>query len=440
MTEGKKFNAWIPNFGAKGWGITLTCFVFFIFYTFWNSVTNTLFGMFTEQYGWQQTDMSYVITIAGWISLLAVVLFGALGRKIGAKMVSVIGLVGSAVGFIILANMTSFGMFAAGVIVFYFCMVAYATIGVGMLGSSWFPRTKGAFMGIATIGMTFCSAALNPIILGFVGAGLGVSGFFWACAVVLIVMAAVVLLFVKNNPEEAGAYPDNDKSIGREELDVEFKAAMEYKKTSPWTTVKVLKTPQTWLIGLGTGIPMMVGAGVIALLVPTLAAYGQDPMFGVVLLSSMWPIGLLGHYLIGVLDQKIGTKKTTLTVICILGLGGLLCFLGGTNAMVCGVATGMFMFGLSGAANVCMSMTTSIFGRADFEVAYTPIQVIFNVLNFAGVSVMSTVAAIFGPTTVMLAVFLMCIVAFAIAFAIPYRQIASKIRGDEEVAYAAPAK
>ena len=102
--------------------------------------------------------------------------------------------------------------------------------------------------------------------------------------------------------------------------------------------------------------------------------------------------------------------------------------------------TGMFMFGLSGAANVCMSMTTSIFGRADFEVAYTPIQVIFNVLNFAGVSVMSTVAAIFGPTTVMLAVFLMCIVAFAIAFAIPYRQIASKIRGDEEVAYAAPAK
>lgn len=440
MAEGKKFNAWIPNFGAKGWGITFTCFVFFIFYTFWNSVTNTLFGMFTEQYGWQQTDMSYVITIAGWISLFAVVLFGALGRKIGAKMVSVIGLIGSALGFVILACMTNFAMFAAGVIVFYFCMVAYATIGVGMLGSSWFPRTKGAFMGIATIGMTFCSAAMNPIILGFVGAGLGVSAFFWACAIVLVIMAVVVLLFVKNNPEEANAYPDNDRSISREELDAEFAAAMEYKKTSPWTTAKVLKTPQTWLIGLGTGIPMMVGAGVIALLVPTLAAFGQDPMFGVLLLSSMWPVGLLGHYLIGVIDQKIGTKKTTLIVVCILGIGGLLCFLGGTNAVACAIATGMFMFGLSGAANVCMSMTTSIFGRADFEVAYTPIQVIFNILNFADVSVMSTIAALFGPTIVMLAVFLMCIVAFGIVSAIPYRQIASKIRGDEEVANASPVK
>ena len=436
MAGEKKFNAWIPNFGAKGWGITLTCFVFFIFYTFWNSVTNTLFGMFSEQYGWQQTDMSFVITIAGWISLIAVVLFGTLGRKIGAKNVSIIGLVGSAIGFILLANMTSFAMFAAGVIIFYFCMVAYATIGVGMLGSSWFPRTKGAFMGIATIGTTFASAALNPIILGFVGAGLGVSGFFWACAILLLVMAVVVFFFVKNNPEEAGAYPDNDKSISREELEAEFKEAEEYKKTSEWTTAKVLKTPQTWLIGLGTGLPMMVGAGVIALLVPTLIFFGQDPMFGIVLLSSMWPIGLLGHYLIGVIDHKIGTKKTALVVITILGLGGLLIFVGGTHSVVCAIATGMFMFGLSGSMNVCTSLTVSIFGRADFEVAYTPIQVMFNVFNFAGVSVMSLVSAVFGGTYVMLAVFVFCVIAFGIMMALPYRQIASKIRGDEEVANA----
>lgn len=407
-----------------------------IFYTFWNSVTNTLFSIFQEQYGWQQTDMSYVITIAGWVSLVAVVLFGTLGRKIGAKNVSIIGLVGSAIGFVILATMNSFEMFAAGVLVFYFCMVAYATIGVGLLGSSWFPRTKGAFMGIATIGMTFASAALNPIILGFVGAGLGVSGFFWACAAVLIIMALVVFFFVKNNPEEAGAYPDNDKSVSREELDAEFQAALEYKKNSPWTTAKVLKTPQTWLIGIGTGLPMMAGAGVIALLVPTLITFGQDPMFGVLLLSSMWPIGLLGHYLIGVIDHKIGTKKTTLVVITILALGGLLTFLFGTSSVACAVATGMFMFGLSGCVNVCMSMTTSIFGRADFDVAYTPIQVLFNIFNFAGVSVMSIVTAMFGGPYVMLAVALICIVAFAVVCAIPYRQIASKVRGDEEVAHA----
>lgn len=429
MAESKKFNAWLPDFGTKGWGITIACFVFFYFYSFWNAATNTLFGLFNEMYGWQQTDMSYVITIAGWISLIAVVLFGTLGRRIGAKMVSVIGLTGSATGFAVLACARTFAIFTAGVVIFNFSMVAYATIGVGLLGSSWFPRTKGAFMGIATMGMTISSATLNPIILGFAGSSLGISGFFWVMAAIVAATVVVVFLFVRNNPEEAGAYPDNDRSVSREELEAEFRAAQEYKKTSPWTMARVLKTPQTWLIGLGTGLPMMVGAGTIALLVPTLASYGQDPMLGVVLLSSMWPIGLLGHYLIGVLDQKLGTKKTTIAVICVLGLGGLLMRIGGANTVVCAVATGMFMFGLSGAANVCMSLTASIYGREDFEVAYTPIQVIFNVLNFAGVSVMSTVAALAGQQNVMLAVFIICIVALVPAIALPYRQIASNVRG-----------
>lgn len=429
MAESKKFNAWLPDFGTKGWGITIACFVFFYFYSFWNAATNTLFGLFNEMYGWQQTDMSCVITIAGWISLIAVVLFGTLGRRIGAKMVSVIGLTGSAIGFAVLACARTFAIFTAGIVIFNFSMVAYATIGVGLLGSSWFPRTKGAFMGIATMGMTISSATLNPIILGFAGSSLGISGFFWVMAAIVAATAVVVFLFVRNNPEEAGAYPDNDRSVSREELEAEFRSAQEYKKTSPWTMARVLKTPQTWLIGLGTGLPMMVGAGTIALLVPTLASYGQDPMLGVVLLSSMWPIGLLGHYLIGVLDQKLGTKKTTIAVICVLGLGGLLMRIGGANTVVCAVATGMFMFGLSGAANVCMSLTASIYGREDFEVAYTPIQVIFNVLNFAGVSVMSTVAALAGQQNVMLAVFIICIVALVPVIALPYRQIASNVRG-----------
>ena len=113
-----------------------------------------------------------------------------------------------------------------------------------------------------------------------------------------------------------------------------------------------------------------------------------------------------------------------------LALGGLSVWLGGANSIVCAVATGMFMFGLSGAANVCMSLTASIYGRADFDTAYTPIQVIFNVLNFAGVSVMSTVSAAFGATNVMLAVFVISLVAFVPVIALPYKQIASNIHGE----------
>ena len=179
-----KESSWIPNLGVKGWGVTACCIGFYIFYNFFNNAANTLFGILTEMYGWQTTDLSFVVTIGG--------------------------------AFVILALMNSFAMYAVGVILFFISMVAYAVIGLGMLGSSWFPHKKGMFMGMATMGMTICGAAINPIILGCAGSSMGISALFWGCAALCAVLI-VGMLFVKNNPEEAGAYPDNDRSITRAE-------------------------------------------------------------------------------------------------------------------------------------------------------------------------------------------------------------------------------
>lgn len=425
---GKTAKAFIPNFGAKGWAVTLICLVFFIFNMYWNSVTNVLFGYWAELYGWAETSMASVITISGWVSLIAIVVFGALIRKIGAKIVCIIGLLGSAVGFVLLANMNgNFTMYAAGIMIFFIFMVAYATVGVGAIGSAWFPRTRGAFMGIATIGMTVAGAALNPIILAYMGNGLGVDGWFWTCAIVLVIVAILVILVFKNNPEEAGAYPDNNKDLTREELDAEFQALQEYKKNSPWTVGRILKTPQTWLIALATGLPLCAGNGFMALLVPTLVGFGQGPTFGIVLLSSMWPVGLLGHYLIGVFDVRFGTKVTTLFVAAAAALSGILVFLFGTHTVPCAIAVGLFMFSLSGSANMCMSLTTMVYGRADFEIAYPVVQVIFNILSFAGVTIMAFVATNFGWTFIPLVFFIFAVVAIIPCALIPNKQIGSQV-------------
>lgn len=419
-------SSWIPNLGAKGWGVTFVCIMFYLFYTFWNSVTNTLMGIFNTTYGWGQTEMSLVITVAGWISLLGIVLFGFLGKKIGAKKVSTLGLFISVIAFVILATMSDFIMFAVGVILFYISMVAYAIIGVGKLGSNWFPRKKGIFMGMATMGMTLGSAALNPIVLACAGS-IGVSGFFWGCAVLCAILAVIVFVFIKDNPEEAGAFPDNDRSISREQLNAEFEAAQEYKRNSPWTLARVLKTKQTWLIGIGWGLPMLVGGGTMALFVPTIASFGHDPLFGVVLLSSMWPMGILGHYLIGVIDQKFGTKRTTFIVVVVEALAGVMVFFFGLNEAVCAVAAGLLMFAISGNANVCMSMTTSVFGRQDFETAWAPIQVIYNIFNYAGITVMALIAGMFGQNAIMMGgTFICCVSLVFIAFTSD-KQIASNV-------------
>ncbi|PJM75781.1 MFS transporter [Bifidobacterium simiarum] len=423
-----KTNHWIPDLGIKGWGVTATCIGFYFFYNFWNNGSNTLFSLFTEMYGWQTTQMSMVVTISGWASLVGILLFGIIGHRIGARNVSIIGLIGNVVAFAILALMNNFTMFVIGVLLFFVTMTAYAVIGLGKLGSSWFPHKKGMFMGMATMGMTLNGACINAVVVACAGSSIGISGFFWGCAVLCALLAVVTFLFVKDNPEEAGAWPDNDRSISREQLERDFAAAEEYKKHSPWTVSKVLKTPQTWLIGLGWGIAMLAASGTMALLAPTLVSYGHELTFAILLMGTMWPFGMLGHYIIGVLDQKFGTKNTTFVVVAMMILAGALVFFFGSNNIVCAVAVALLMFSISGNANVCMSMTTTVFGRQDFEMAWTPIQIIYNICNFAGVTVMAMVGAIFGQPSVMMALVVICVVSLIPIGLCSSKQIGSQIK------------
>ena len=118
-TMAQKEHTWIPNLGAKGWGITFICICFYFFYNFWNNASNTLFGVLTGMYGWETTQMSFIVTLGGWCSLLGIIVFGVIGRKVGAKNVSIIGLIGSIIAFVILATMSNFTMFAVGTLLFY---------------------------------------------------------------------------------------------------------------------------------------------------------------------------------------------------------------------------------------------------------------------------------------------------------------------------------
>lgn len=72
-------------------------------------------------------------------------------------------------------------------------------------------------------------------------------------------------------------------------------------------------------------------------------------------------------------------------------------------------------------------MTTSVFGRADFEIAWTPIQVIYNICNFSGVTVIALISAIFGPFAVMIGAALICAIALVFIGVCSDRQIGSHI-------------
>jgi sugar phosphate permease len=110
--------------------------------------------------------------------------------------------------------------------------MGYGSIGIGQLAADWFPRRRGAFMGLATIGMTVASGFI-PLIFSVLVPKYGITNTMLMHAALMVVIAVLILIFIKNNPEEVGAHPDNDKTVSREELMKEFKEMDEYRKNSP---------------------------------------------------------------------------------------------------------------------------------------------------------------------------------------------------------------
>ena len=53
-------------------------------------------------------------------------------------------------------------------------------------------------------------------------------------------LAVLCAVFVRDYPEQAGAFPDNDRSFDKAQAEQELKAGLEYMKTSPWTPGKML--------------------------------------------------------------------------------------------------------------------------------------------------------------------------------------------------------
>lgn len=388
----KKSSAWIPNFGVKGWTVTVLAMAYYYLYqSVFDGGLNTLYSTYGELYGWSVTQISSVVSLGGIIAVIGIAIFGAVCKKKRTKFTAVSGLLLVAVSFVIIGFSTSFISFAIGVIIYFLCATSFGIIGVGQFGADWFPTQKGMYMGMATMGITLSSATIN-LLMNWLIPGMGIKFFMLVFAAASVVVAILTLLFTKNTPEEAGCYPDNDKNMTREKAEAMAREMEEYKKHSPWTTKKLLQCPTTWKVAIGWSLPFMVAVGVMGHLVNALVSYGHDFMFGIIILSSAWPAGVLGNYIGGVIDVKLGTKKASIIVVAIEALGALIMALLGRNPTWAVAGIVAFMFAISANTNVAMSMTATVFGREDFENAWPIISIIYKIISSCGVLFIALVA------------------------------------------------
>lgn len=374
--------------------------------------TNTILPAFAEQYGW---DINFLRTVAGIGSIFTVVgtfVFGSIIQKKGPKFGFSIALIITAVlistyGFI--SNLT---LFIIVIFIVGFLSGGFKTSGANSLVANWWPTKKGIVLGFVTMGIPLMDIVYQPFVPQAFGR-FGIAPTMIVIGVIVLVVAIIGILFIKNTPEETGEYPDGDSS-NPEDLKAVVKEMREYK--SPFSFKKVFLSRATFDIGLGMGLLFMVGMTYIASIVPRLLSVGYEYSFAVlVLMVCGGAAGIVGSWLIGLLDLKVGTKRACLVFAALLGVAMVMALFHSIGPAFVWVASAVFAFSLGACGNLIPSYILTVYGRWDYPAAYKVIGSLTELL--AGIGI--TLTGLFHGNYV--AMYIFDIVVIVIAFFILLR-------------------
>lgn len=364
------------NFGKKGWSIIGYQIVLLFFMTGMTvDGLNIIVPQMAAFHGWDANVLLSISTPAGIIALVLGVFWGQFINKFGLKKVTIVTMYLAAIATIAYGNSANVAMYAVCLVLMVTLINAFAINCGFSICANWFPTQKGIVMGLTTIGMNLASALIS-LILNALSGKFNIAIAISIMGIVIAVVATFVLLFVKATPEEAGCLPDNDPEvaalIAKEEAALKDEATLSYKEA--------LKNPKVWVLGIAYGTFGLATVGIMSQLVGYfMEVKGFEMQTAIYTVTVAAIIGMVGSWLWGVVDQKIGTKITSVAFGIWYFVGIMFLLVPNSICMYIGIF--MLGFAIGGNGNFPPSMASYVFGRRDFAVSYSCMNMIVGIVR-----------------------------------------------------------
>ena len=111
----------------------------------------------------------------------------------------------------------------------------------------WFVRNRGKALSLMSLGNVAASTLFPPLNNIFIThMGIRFTWRIWA-ALLIIFMAPIGWIFVRNRPEDMGCLPDG-KAISNDTQNALEDAKSDYDNEYPWTLKEAMKTHAFWLM------------------------------------------------------------------------------------------------------------------------------------------------------------------------------------------------
>lgn len=341
--------------------------------------------------GLQVNVMYLMATVSVIFGIIGSILVGRLLNRAQVRVIWGICEIIGAVFTFIWANIHTTIMYAVCYIVVYTATVIGSQMLVGMVAANWFPKTRGVAAGIYTIGFPLSAATSTSLVSVFVASKFGVAGYYMVMAVIMAVVGVCLLVFVRDNPEEKGCYPDNNKAFDYEQLKREHQENLEYQKHSKWKTKAVLTCGRFWLCVLAMVVLAFASQGIMANFVNRFmeTGYQLPEILGMLAIAGILAIPM--SVLFGWIDVRFGSKKTGILVNALAVIGIVFATL--DIHVLNYISLPILAVMLGGANNLTISIISSIWGRYNFQnvmKVYMPISIAALGLGITVVGIIGT--------------------------------------------------
>ncbi len=407
------------NFGFRGWMLLIfEVTAFLIFQAF----TNFPMNMLADGLGGAQ-KLSTLYTTGTLVGIvIQLIMAGYIGKMKSVKTFTLIMGIITIVGCFGVATLEPGTVWTIAYFIVCVFSVIYGMFGIGIIIGQWFPTRKGVFMGIATFAFPICNGLMGPFANvcfnpEYMAASHGepnVFGAFLPYLIVGIVGWLIGLIFIKDYPEQAGCFRDNDKTFTKEKADAMLAAEIENKKTTVWKIKNTFKCGQFWLITIPMGTLLGCSVGMMTQTTQIFAANGLAEMFST-LMALVMVCALVGSYVLGLIDGKFGTKTAITVSVIVMLIAGIFGAIGGKVPTI--VAVVFLAIFMGAASNFTVSGAAQYWRREDFSTVFGFVNPIANIIQALGpmmvaMTVMIKATMPFLVTAIIAVISLILIVAF----------------------------
>ena len=385
----------IRGFGFRGWMLIIYQAIAYI--TF-QCFTQYPLNILADFYGGSQ-KVANIYSICAVVGILVqIVLAGVVARMKKIKLFgTILGAITLVLAFFVMTLPAGTGWDVCYALI-NVLSVLYATFALGILVGQWFPTRKGIVMGIATLAFPIANGLLGPFASAVFAKGFpDVKGAFLPFFIVSVVGWIIGLIFIKDYPEECGAFRDNNRNMTPEVAKAMMEAEIENKRTSVWTYLHTLKCKEFWFGTICVALLLSCSIGLMSQSNAIINNYAEELSFiggytGVMALVMIF--GCIGSFVLGLLDQKLGTKKAMIISTVLMIIGGVLGLIDNAIALLLAmVFVAMFM---GASSNFGVSCAAQYWRREDFSRIFTLSSPIGSMISSASPALIA--ALLFGAT------------------------------------------